>query len=233
MTTFANYLDTVLFAVFPYVAMVLFLVGTIHRYRSESFTYSSLSSQLLENKQHFWAVVPFHYGIITVLTGHIVAFLIPRQFLLFNSKPLRLYILEVSALIFGITTLVSLLAIIARRFTDPRVRVVTTKADWFLYGMLLLQVFCGVYVAIFYRWGSAWFAASASPYLWSLLKLRPEIAVIAAMPFAVKLHIVNAWLVIAFFPFTRLVHILVVPNQYLFRKRQVVRWYRRPQMARS
>jgi nitrate reductase gamma subunit len=190
VTSLANYLDTVLFSVFPYVAMVLFLVGTIHRYRNETFTYSSLSSQLLENKQHFWAVVPFHYGIITVLTGHAVAFLVPRQLLLFNSRPLRLYILEVSALIFGVTTLVALFALIARRFTEPRVRVV-------------------------------------------LLKLSPNIAIISAMPLAVKLHIVNAWLVIAFFPFTRLVHILVVPNQYLFRKRQVVRWYRRPQLSRS
>ncbi len=233
MTNLANYLDVVFFAVFPYVAMVLFLVGTIHRYRNETFTYSSLSSQLLENKQHFWAVVPFHYGIITVLTGHLVAFLVPRQILLFNSIPLRLYILEVSALIFGITTLVALIAIVARRMTDPRVRVVTTKADWILYAMLVVQVFSGVYVAVFYRWGSAWFAASAAPYLWSLLKLNPNIAVLAAFPFAIKLHIVNAWVCIAFFPFTRLVHVLVVPNQYLFRKRQVVRWYRRPQLVRS
>ena len=52
------------------------------------------------------------------------------------------------------------------------------------------------------------------------------------MPFAVKLHIVNAWLLIAFFPFTRLVHVLVVPNQYLWRKRQVVRWNRDPKTAR-
>lgn len=221
------------FSVLPYVATVLFLVGTIHRYRNETFTYSSLSSQLLENKQHFWAVVPFHYGIITVLTGHIVAFFVPRSVLLFNSRPLRLYILEVTALIFGITTLVALCAIVARRMTDPRVRVVTSKADWLLYVMLLVQVFSGVYVAVFYRWGSAWFAASAAPYLWSLLTLSPNIDVIAAMPFAVKLHIVNAWLVIGFFPFTRLVHILVVPNQYLFRKRQVVRWYRRPLATRS
>jgi nitrate reductase gamma subunit len=232
MTTLANYFDLVSLTVLPYVSMVLFLVGTIHRYRNETFTYSSLSSQLLENKQHFWAVVPFHYGIITVLAGHAVAFLVPRQLLLFNSRPLRLYILEVSALIFGVTTLIALLALIARRITDPRVNVVTSKADWILYAMLVTQVFSGVYVAVFYRWGSAWFAASASPYLWSLLKLNPNIAVIAAMPLAVKLHIVNAWLVIAFFPFTRLVHILVVPNQYLFRKRQVVRWYRRPAEAR-
>lgn len=228
MNPVAHYLDTLFFAVLPYVAMVLFLVGTIHRYRSRAFTYSSLSSQLLENKQHFWALVPFHYGIITVLAGHIVAFLIPRGILLWNSRPLRLYVLEVSALIFGVTTLVSLFAIVARRLTDRKVRIVTSRADWFLYALLLLQVFTGVYVAVFNRWGSSWFAASAAPYFWSLLRLSPDISVISAMPWMVKAHIVNAFVVIAFFPFTRLVHILVVPNQYLFRRRQVVRWYRRP-----
>jgi nitrate reductase gamma subunit len=41
----------------------------------------------------------------------------------------------------------------------------------------------------------------------------------------VKLHIVCAYVMIAFFPFTRLVHALVVPNPYLWRKTQVVRWY--------
>lgn len=226
--TWTNYLDQLLFAILPYVAMMIFFVGTIYRYRSQTFSYSSLSSQLLENQHHFWGLVPFHYGIIAVITGHIVAFAIPRQVLLWNSKPLRLYILEVSALIFGLCALIGLIAIVVRRVTDARVRMVTSKADWFLYFMLLLSVATGVYTAIFYRWGSAWFAASASPYLWSLIKLRPEIAVIAAMPWPIKIHIVNAWLVIAFFPFTRLVHILVVPNHYLFRKRQVVRWYRRP-----
>jgi len=219
-------LNQVLFAILPYVAMAIFFLGTIHRYRAQTFTYSSLSSQLLENKHHFWALVPFHYGIIAVITGHIVAFLIPREILLWNRAPLRLYVLEVSALIFGISALVGFSAIIARRLTEPKVRVVTTKADWLLYGLLLVQLFTGVYVAVFHRWGSSWFAAAATPYLWSLVKLNPEISAVSVMPLIARLHIINAWLVIGFCPFTRLVHILVIPNQYLFRKRQVVRWYR-------
>lgn len=227
MTTF----DQLLFAVLPYVAMVVFLLGTIHRYRAETFTYSSLSSQLLENRQHFWALVPFHYAIIAVLGGHLIAFLIPRQVLLWNRVPLRLYVLEVTALIFGISALIGFIAIIVRRISEPKVRVVTTPADWILYALLLILIFSGVYVAVFQRWGSAWFAAAAVPYLRSLVKLNPDIGAIAAMPWPVKIHILNAWLVIAFFPFTRLVHILVVPNQYLWRKRQVVRWYRRPDVA--
>jgi len=36
---------------------------------------------------------------------------------------------------------------------------------------------------------------------------------------------VNAWLIVAAFPFTRLVHVLVTPLMYLWRKPEVVRWY--------
>jgi nitrate reductase gamma subunit len=99
--------------------------------------------------------------------------------------------------------------------------------DWIVLALLLVQIGSGIYVAVLHPWGSSWFAASAAPYLWSILKLNPDITYVIAMPHAVKLHIVTASLIIGFFPFTRLVHILVVPNPYLWRKPQVVRWYGR------
>jgi nitrate reductase gamma subunit len=225
------YLDPLLFAVLPYMAFFTFFLVTIQRYRQRTFSYSSLSSQFLENQRHFWSLVPFHYGILVVLAGHIVAFLFPRELLAFNSVPIRLYILEVSALVFGLLTVIGLVASIARRASEPKIRGVTGVSDWILYAMLLLQVVSGVYVAVFHPWGSSWFAASVSPYLWSLLTLNPDFTSISAMPISVKLHIINAYAVIGFFPFTRLVHVLVVPNPYLWRKPQVVRWYRRPGAA--
>jgi nitrate reductase gamma subunit len=222
-----NYFDVALFSVLPYVALFTFLLVSIWRYLGQPFTYSSLSSQFLENQQHFYGLVPFHYGILVVLTGHVVAFLLPAELLWWNSRPLRLYVLEATALVFGLLTLVGLLAIINRRFSVSKVRRVTTLADWIVLALLLVQIAGGVYVAIVYPWGSSWFAAILAPYLWSLIKLAPSLGAIAPLPFAVKLHIANAYLLILFFPFTRLVHILVVPNPYLWRRPQVVRWYRR------
>ncbi len=220
------YLDQLLLAILPYVAFFTFFLVTIQRYRQQTFTYSSLSSQLLENQQHFWSLVPFHYGILVVLAGHVVAWLCPREILAWNGVPLRLYVLEITALVFGLLALLGLVNLLLRRLVYSRVRVVTSGADWILYALLLVQVISGVYVAVFHPWGSSWFAAAMSPYLWSLVKLNPDIATVVALPLAVKLHIVNAYLVIGFFPFTRLVHILVVPNPYLWRRPQVVRWYR-------
>jgi nitrate reductase gamma subunit len=223
-----HYLDQLLFVALPYVALFTFFLMTIYRYRAQSFSYSSLSSQFLENKQHFWAVVPFHYGILIVTLGHFIAFLVPRSILAWNSHPLRLYILEVSALACGLLTLIGLVGIVGRRYSTAKVRVVTSATDWVIYGMLLLQVASGVGIAIFYPWGSSWFATSLAPYLWSIFQLDPDISYLTALPLLVKFHIVLAFLTIGFFPFTRLVHILVIPNPYLWRKPQVVRWYRRP-----
>ena len=232
MSAFPNYIDQFLLMVLPYVAFFTFFLVTIQRYRLQSFTYSSLSSQFLENEHHFWSLVPFHYGIIAVLAGHLIGFLIPRQVLLWNSHPLRLFVLELSGLTFGVLAVLGMASIMIRRFTMPRVRVVTSTADWVLYILLLFQVVGGVYIAVFYPWGSSWFAAAAAPYLWSLLKLNPDISYVAALPVMVKLHIINAYLVIGFFPFTRLVHVLVAPNPYLWRRPQVVRWYGKRSQAR-
>jgi len=225
MNGFVPDLGTLLFAVLPYVALFTFLLVTIQRYRSQAFTYSSLSSQFLENRQHFWALVPFHYGIIILLFGHFVGLLIPRAVLLWNSHPLRLYVLEVTALAFGVLTLVGLLSLVFRRFQAHKVRVTTSAADWMVYVLLLIQVAAGIAVAVLYPWGTSWYAAAAAPYLQSLFLLRPDISYVSAMPWLVQLHIVNAFVIITLFPFTRLVHILVVPNPYLWRKPQVVRWY--------
>ena len=233
MSDSTQYLNQLLFVLLPYVALFTFFLITIQRYLQRSFTYSSLSSQFLENKQHFWGLVPFHYGILVVLAGHFVGFLLPREVLWWNSIPARLYVLETSALIFGLLTVVGLVSALVRRFEVRKVRRVTNLSDWILYVMLLLQTGSGVAVALFHPWGSSWFAASASPYLWSIITLNPNVTYIATMPWLVKLHILNAYLVVGLFPFTRLVHILVVPNPYLWRKPQVVRWNWDPRTIRK
>jgi len=220
------YFDQLFFIILPYTALFTFFLVTIQRYLRQTFSYSSLSSQFLENRDHFWGMVPFHYGILVILAGHVAAFLIPGKVLLWNRLPLRLYVLETAALVFAILTLVGLVILIIRRSKYSKIKEITNRYDWILYILMVLQVLGGIYVAIFHRWGSSWFAASLTPYLWSLLKLNPDISHIIGMPLMVKFHIINAFIMIGFFPFTRLVHVLVVPNPYLWRRIQVVRWYR-------
>jgi nitrate reductase gamma subunit len=216
--------DFTLFGVLPYVVMAVFLIVTIQRYRMKAFSYSSLSSQFLENQHHFWGSVPFHYGILVVLFGHVVGFLMPKAILSWNAEPFRLMLLEVTGIAFAVLTLVGLANIMLRRATQRLARKVTTRGDWVVYILLLIQVLSGIGIAVFHGWGSSWFATNLTPWLWSLVKLAPEVDYVAPLPFLVKVHILNACALIGFFPFTRLVHILVVPNPYLWRRTQVVIW---------
>jgi len=217
--------DRVLFVGLPYTAISVCVLVSLQRYGWRAFTYSSLSSQFLENRTHFGALVPFHYGVLTVLLGHLIGFSLPRTVLAWNGRPLRLYLLEITALVFGVLTLVTMLALINRRLVNTKVRKVTSIMDWIMFAVLLFQVGSGVHVAVFHPWGSTWYAAVAVPYLRSVFTLAPDAGIVTQLPLAAQLHIINAFLLIGLFPFTRLVHILVVPNPYLWRSPQVVRWY--------
>lgn len=218
-------LDTLLFITLPYLSLFVVIFGTIYRYRTKGFSVSSLSSEFLEGKKLFWGSQPFHWGLLFLFFGHLTAFLIPGGVLAWNSEPLRLMILEISAFAFGLAVLFGLIALIFRRITTSRVRVVTSSMDIALYLVLLLQVITGLLIAYGERWGSSWFAAVLTPYIWSILTFNPDIVAVSAMSLTVKTHIVGAYTIILLIPFTRLMHILVYPLPYLWRPYQVVMWY--------
>jgi nitrate reductase gamma subunit len=224
-------MDLLLFVVFPYAAVIVCVIGSIERYRRHSFSVTSLSSQFLENRRHFWGVMPFHLGLLAVLAAHVVWFAIPSLVLRWNHDSTRLYVAEVATLACGLLALFGFVAVGLRRAGDARLRVVTSRWDWVVYAVLLAQIASGVLVAVRYTWGSTWFAAVAAPYLWSLARLNPDMAAAAALPLLARAHIIGAYVLLAVFPFSRLVHIVAVPNPYLWRPPQLVRWHRRVEAA--
>jgi nitrate reductase gamma subunit len=217
-------LDNLLFVIFPYAVVILAVVITVQRYFKRRFTYSSLSSQFLESRELFYGSVPWHIGILGVFAGHLIGLAFPGSVLVFNSVPIRLYILESAGLLFGLMCLVGIINLIVRRHISARVRAVTSLMDVLVLLLLLVQVVLGVSIAIFYRWGSSWYAASAVPYLRTLFTLQPDTTMIAPLPLLVKAHFLNAWALVAVFGFSRLVHMVVVPISYLWRPYQLVVW---------
>ncbi len=135
--------DTMLFAVFPYVAVVLAIVVGVYRYFSSRFSYSSLSSQFLENRQLFWGSVPWHYGVLLILTAHLLAAIFPRFWASLVGTPSRLYILEIIGMALALVTFVGLGLLIIRRLGNSRVLAVTSTMDWVLLAVLLAQIALG------------------------------------------------------------------------------------------
>lgn len=219
--------NAILFVAFPYVAIVLAILIGIYRYKKDAFSYSSFSSQFLENRTLFFGSVPWHYGIIIILMAHIIAALFPGVWQQFISEPMRLYVLEVTGLALALMTIIGLALLIIRRLSNTRIKIVTSTMDWVLLGALLVQIVLGFSVALFYRWGSDWYLHTVVPWLYSLAKLTPQVQYVSQLPVIVKLHIFGGFLVILLFPFTRLVHLITVPIGYLWRPYQVVIWNKR------
>ena len=217
-------MNNFLFIGLPYAAILIMLIGTIYMYTNHSFQFSALSSQFLESKSLHLGSRPFHWGIIALFFGHLLGFLFPATVIAWNGNPVRLIIIEISALAFALTFFYGLIILIYRRLSNERVKIVTSKMDVYVYLILVVQVITGIWIAYFFRWGSNWYASSIVPYLRSILTLNPEIATITALPLIVKIHIVTAFVFIGMIPFTRYVHFLVYPIKFLYRPVQVVIW---------
>jgi len=218
--------NNLFFLIFPYLAIILALVVTVYRSLFRPFTISSLSSQLLERRRLFWGSISFHYGIIYILLGHLLALIFPKGLLLWNAVPLRLYLLEFTGIAMGVWALVGLLILIWRRIGNARIRAVSSSMDYVVLILLLVSVLSGVIVETSYRFGTYWFTGIFTPYLWSILSLQPRPELVAPLPWVIKLHVINFFVLLALFPFSRLVHIITYPLGYLLRPWQIVIWAR-------
>ena len=219
--------DVFLYGAFPYLAFALAVGGGLYRYYRDRFSFSSFSSQLLDRRQLYWGSVPWHYGIVILLIGHLMGWVVPDWVTAFNGTPVRLYGLEVTAFGLALFALAGIVILIVRRLTSPYAAAVTTWMDAVLLFLLLVQVLAGLYTAIFLRWGSLWYLSNAVPYLDSLVTFRPQIEYAQTLPLVTQIHVVNAFVLLAIFPFSRLVHIFTFPITYLWRPYQTVVWNRR------
>ena len=217
-------IDSIFFGVFPYTALAIFIIGSIYRYTKKGYKVSSLSSQFLEGRKLFRGSQPFHWGLLVLFVGHLTAFLFPKAIIIWNGEPVRLLLLEFSSFAFAILALWGLFNLIFRRLSAKKLLVVSNKMDMIVYTVLLTQIISGLGVAFFVRWGSTWFASVLTPYLRSIFSFNPDLTAISDAPVLVQIHVISAFLIIALIPFTRFMHFLVAPIDYIWRKYQLVIW---------
>ena len=215
-------LSMMLFVVLPYAAVLIAIVVSVLRWRRAPFTVSSISSQLLESKKLFWGSIPFHWGILLILTGHVFTLFLPSTVAWWDGVPIRMYAIEITGLALAFWALFGILVLVYRRITTAKVQVVTTPMDFVVLLVLLVQVVTGIWVAIALRFGSLWAVGVVVPYMWSLFKLNPQPELIQPFPLVLQLHIISFWVFLLIFPFTRLIHVITLPLPYLVRPWQRV-----------
>ena len=216
-----------LFTTFPYVAVAIAVIGSVYRYFTDRFSYSSQSSQFLESKELFLGSLQWHYGIILVLLSHTGATLLAPYSGLILADPIVRDLIRMLGPILGLSAAFGLVMLIIRRLSNVKVRSVTSRADWVMLLLLLVQVALGLSITFFYRWGSTWYPYTATPWLVSLATFNPQPQFVEGLPLIIQFHFLNPFLIIAIIPFTSLVHLFTVPITYIWRPYQVVIWNRR------
>ena len=224
-----NYLNSFLFGIYPYVALVVFFVGSLVRFDREQYTWKSDSSQLLKRGQLRWGSNLFHIGILGIFFGHLGGLLTPVEVwhVLGVSAAEKQLTAIVAGGIAGLLCLVGLILLLRRRLTEPRVRATTRAMDLAVLILLLAQLLLGLYsITVSMQHMDGGEMLKLMTWAQHLVTFRGDAAsYVAGTALVFKLHIVLGMTIFLLFPFSRLVHIWsgFGAIAYVWRPYQVVR----------
>jgi nitrate reductase gamma subunit len=220
-------MSTLVWTTVPYLSIVVFVGGLAWRYRYDAFGWTSRSSQLYEGTVLRWGSPLFHSGVILVLVGHVGGLLVPKSWT--QAAGISEHAFHLTAVflgtVSGLATVIGLAILVGRRRLVGSVFTATTRNDKAMYvvlgGVVLLGLAATVGANVV---GDGYdYRATIGPWLRSLFTLRPDPAMMAGVPIAYQLHILAAFALLAFWPFTRLVHAFSAPVGYLTRPYLVYR----------
>ena len=222
-------LHNLIFGVYPYVATVVFILGSWIRFDKEQYTWKSDSSQLLSKKYMRIASNLFHVGILAIFGGHVVGLLTPHVLLLNLgiADMTHQWVAIIAGAIFGTLCLAGGATLWLRRMFNTRVRAASRWMDINILGWLMITLMLGLStlpVSIEHAsHGDAITMIALAEWVQSILYLHPNPDLLLNVSLVYKIHVFCGMSVFLFFPFTRLVHVWSAPFPYLWRAYQVVR----------
>ncbi|HDZ39303.1 MAG TPA: respiratory nitrate reductase subunit gamma [Marinobacter sp.] len=221
-----SYLNTLIFGIYPYIAIAVLIIGTWARYDHGQFTWKAQSSQMLRKKNMVLASVLFHVGILVIFFGHLVGLLTPHfVYEPFMSAGTKQILAIVVGGIAGVMCLIGGVMLAHRRLTDPRIKASSTFADNMIIIVLVVQVVLGL-ATILPTLGHLDGATMLQLAGWaqSILTFQGGAAdYMTGVHWIYRLHMFLGLTIFVLFPFTRLVHMLSVPLEYFGRRYQIVR----------
>ena len=216
---------TLAFLVFPYLCLAVFILGHAYRYVTDRYGWNARSSEFLEKQWLFFGSTLFHWGIVLTFVGHAGGLLIPQRF--FDragiSSQTHLAIAYWSGLVFGLAAFAGAVLLLARRLKDRRVQAAGRANDTLTLSLLVFVIGAGLYNVLFGHFGVLY---TVAPWIRSIVTFRPDPELMRQVPLSYKIHVLSAWGLLGFSPFSRLVHIWSAPFFYFLRKPIVFR--RRP-----
>lgn len=212
-----NLINTLAFLVFPYLSLAIFVTGHAYRYMTDTYNWNSRSSEFIDKKDAYKGITLFHWGILLTLVGHAGGLLIPQAW--YDAVGIdghaHTRIAYWTGLVVGIAAFVGIVMLLARRIKRERLKAVTTANDIITLASLLFVIGAGLFNVMF---GHFYVLDSIAPWIRSIVTFTPAPHLMMDVPLSYKVHIVSAFALLAFSPFSRLVHIWSAPFAYIFRR---------------
>ncbi len=230
----SGFLHHLAFGIFPYLALAVFLLGSLLRFEREQYSWRSGSSQLLRRRQLMVGSVCFHVGILFLMAGHTVGLLTPHWLYgLVITAPQKQLLAIVSGGAAGLLCFVGLSMLLHRRLFDARIRATSSVADIAILAMLWVQLVLGL-LTIPFSLGhlDGHVMMQLSHWAQGILTLQADASShLEGVGAVFKAHILLGLTLFVAFPFSRLVHVWSAPLGYAVRPYQLVR--RRGRNARA
>jgi nitrate reductase gamma subunit len=224
-----SYVNNFLFGIYPYVALAVFLVGSLIRFDREQFTWKSDSSQLLKRGQLRLGSNLFHIGILALFFGHLFGLLTPKEvYHAFGLSTAAKQTLAIAAGgVFGLMCLIGLVLLIHRRLTEPRIRANSSRMDIFILWWILATLVLGlvsIVVSLGHMDGSV--MVLLGQWAQHIVTFRGgAVELLEGAGWIFKTHLFLGMTIFLVFPFTRLVHVWsgFAAATYVVRAWQLVR----------
>lgn len=226
--TLPDPLNNFLFGIYPYICLAVLLLGSLIRFDREPYSWKSDSSQMLRKQELRLGSNLFHYGVLIVILGHFVGFLMPEPLVMWLMSPTQHQLLAmVVGGISGVIALIGASILIHRRLYYRRVRGNSRKWDISIIVMLWLQLALGVATVPLsaQHMDGAMFEQLVAYVQGVLLFHGNNAALLQGTPWVYQVHILLGFTIFLVSPFTRMVHIWsgVGSLAYLVRPYQLVR----------
>lgn len=225
-----SHLHTFLFGIYPYIALAVFLFGSLARFEREQYTWKSDSLQVLHRGSLRIGNILFHIGVIGLFFGHLVGLLTPVALwdAIGVSHSFKQAFAMTAGGIMGSFALVGLVILLIRRGSSDRLAFAKKPGDRLLMPWILVTLLLGL-CTIYESAGHMDGHMMVQLMIWAqsvftLQGLAGASAIIDA-PLLFKAHLFMGMTLFLIFPFTRLVHVWsgFASVTYLGRAWQLVR----------
>jgi nitrate reductase gamma subunit len=213
--------DLALWVVLPYVCATVFVAGHVWRHRRDQFTWTTRSTQILEARLLRPGSILFHVGMLAVLGGHLLGILVPKSLTerLGVSEDLYHAVSVTMGTVAGVAMVAGFAILMVRRARIPRVRATTSRVDVATYVLLGAVMALGMFETVGRNLlgGGYDYRETVAPWFRGLASFQPHAELIAGAPLVYRAHALAAFLLLALWPFSRLVHAWSIPVDYLRR----------------